>query len=82
METILSANSNYIPSTIKKINDLIDSNVNIYKIDGESSPFYEIPMNSTFTGKALEDKVVDFFQVHCLYEKNSKATEPLNDEYN
>jgi len=71
----------FIPSIFKQANDLTGSNINIYKLNSKGSPFYEMPMNSTLTGKELEDKVVDFFQyVVCI--KNSEAVEPLNDEYN
>lgn len=70
----------FISPTFKRINDMTDSNTNIYKLNGKDSPFYELPMNSSFSGKELEEKVVDFFQ-YLVCIRNSKATEPLNDEY-
>jgi len=79
--TYSTSELDFIPQIFKVANDLTSSNMNIYKLNSKGSPLFQLPMNSTFTGKALEDKVVDFFQyIVCI--KNSKATEPLNDEYN
>ncbi|WP_346889585.1 hypothetical protein [Clostridium sp. UBA1056] len=66
---------------IKETNDLLESNLNIYKLTGENSPFSETPMYYTFNGEEIEASMLDFFQyIVCI--RNSKATEPLNDEYN
>lgn len=77
----ISIKLNFIPEIFKKVNDLTGSNINIYRLNSKDSPFYELNMNSTLSGKELEAKITDFFQyVVCI--KGSKATEPLNDEYN
>lgn len=66
---------------IKETNDLLEGNLNIYKLTGENSPFSETPMYYTYNGEELEASMLDFFQyIVCI--RNSKATEPLNDEYN
>ena len=66
---------------IKETNDLLEGNFNIYKLTGENSPFSETPMYYTSNGEELEASMLDFFQyIVCI--RDSKATEPLNDEYN
>ncbi|GAA0117268.1 erythromycin esterase family protein [Clostridium senegalense] len=66
---------------IKETNDLLDSNLNIYKLTSENSPFSETPMYYTFNGEEIEANMLDFFQyIVCI--RDSKATEPLNDDYN
>lgn len=66
---------------IKDTNDLIDGNLNVYKLNGEESPFSMIPMYYSLTGEKLDKGMLDFFQyVICI--KGFKAVEPLNDEYN
>ncbi|NEU05009.1 erythromycin esterase family protein [Clostridium senegalense] len=66
---------------IKETNDLLEGNLNIYKLTSENSPFSETPMYYTFNGEEIEANMLDFFQyIVCI--KDSKATEPLNDEYN
>ncbi|GAA0127165.1 hypothetical protein UT300019_30690 [Clostridium sp. CTA-19] len=66
---------------IKETNDLLEGNLNIYKLTSENSPFSETPMYYTFNGEEIEANMLDFFQyIVCI--RNSKATEPLNDEYN
>lgn len=72
---------NIIYPQIKETNDLLEGNLNIYKLTSENSPFSETPMYYTFNGEEIEANMLDFFQyIVCI--KNSKATEPLNDEYN
>jgi len=71
---------NYINPKIKEANDSLGGNLNIYKLTGENSPFSKVSMSYTFTGEELDESMLDFFQyIVCI--KNSKATEPLNDEY-
>ncbi len=66
---------------IKETNNLLEGNLNIYKLTGENTPFSETPMFNSIDGKELEASMLDFFQyIVCI--RNSKATEPLNDEYN
>lgn len=66
---------------VKETNDLLEGNLNIYKLTSENSPFSETPMYYTFNGEEIEASMLDFFQyIVCI--RNSKATEPLNDEYN
>jgi len=70
---------------IKETNDLLEGNLNIYKLTGENSPFSETPMYYTHNNleelEELEASMLDFFQyIVCI--RDSKATEPLNDEYN
>ncbi|WP_010291836.1 erythromycin esterase family protein [Clostridium senegalense] len=66
---------------IKETNNLLEGNLNIYKLTSENSPFSETPMYYTFNGEEIEANMLDFFQyIVCI--KDSKATEPLNDEYN
>lgn len=65
---------------IKKANDFVGGYVTIYRLNEEGSPFFEIPMQCTYTDEMLEKKVTDFYQyIVCI--KGSKATEPLNDTY-
>ncbi|WP_061996288.1 erythromycin esterase family protein [Clostridium sp. ATCC 25772] len=66
---------------IKETNNLLEGNLNIYKLTSENSPFSETPMYYTFNGEEIEANMLDFFQyIVCI--RNSKATQPLNDEYN
>jgi|GEM_PF-5239806 len=61
--------------------DLLEGNLNIYKLTGENTPFSETPMFNSIDGKELKESMLDFFQyIVCI--RDSKATEPLNDEYN
>ncbi len=62
---------------MKISNDLIDGELNIYKLNGLDSPFKDIRMNYTFTGEPLEEPMTDFVQ-YIVYIKNSGPTEPLN----
>ncbi len=72
---------NIIYPQVKETNDLLVGNLNIYKLTSENSPFSEIPMYYTFNEEELEANMLDFFQyIVCI--RDSKATEPLNDEYN
>ncbi|WP_346928668.1 erythromycin esterase family protein [Clostridium sp.] len=72
---------NLIYNEIKKANDLLEGDLNIYKLTGDNSPFKELPMNCTYNGEELKESMLDFFQyIVCI--RDSKATEPLNDEYN
>ncbi|WP_346938440.1 erythromycin esterase family protein [uncultured Clostridium sp.] len=72
---------NTIYPQIKGANDLLEGNLNIYKLTGENSPFSKTPMYYTFNKEELEASMLDFFQyIVCI--RDSKATEPLNDEYN
>jgi hypothetical protein len=65
---------------IKKANDFVGGYVTIYRLNEEGSPFFEIPMQCTYTTEMLEKKVTDFYQyIVCI--KGSEATEPLNDTY-
>ncbi len=66
---------------IKETNDLLEGNLNIYKLTGENTPFSETPMFNSIDGKELEASMLDFFQ-YIVCVRDSKATEPLNDEYN
>jgi len=71
----------FVYPQIKETNDLLEGNLNIYKLTGENSPFSEAPMYYTSNGEDLEASMLDFFQyIVCI--RDSKATEPLNDEYN
>ncbi|MEW8995903.1 MAG: erythromycin esterase family protein [Clostridium sp.] len=71
----------FVYPEIKETNDLLEGNLNIYKLTGENSPFSETPMYYTSNGEELEASMLDFFQyIVCI--RDSKATEPLNDEYN
>lgn len=64
---------------IRKTNDLIGGNLNIYKLTGEDSPFSDISMYYSLTNEKLDEGMLDFFQyIVCI--KNSKATEPLNND--
>ncbi|MBU3204890.1 erythromycin esterase family protein [Clostridium algidicarnis] len=66
---------------IKETNDLLEGNFNIYKLTGENTPFSKTPMYYTSNGEELEASMLEFFQyIVCI--RNSKATDPLNDEYN
>lgn len=65
---------------IKKANDSLGGNLNIYKLTGVDSPFLKVPMNYAYTDEELEESMLDFFQ-YIVCVKNSKATELLNDEY-
>ncbi|MEG1255550.1 erythromycin esterase family protein [Clostridium sp.] len=66
---------------VKATNDLLGGNLNIYKLTGENSPFSETRMYYSLDGKELDESMLEFFQyIICI--KNSKRTEPLNDEYN
>jgi len=84
----ISGNGRYSPHKfavvypqVKETNDLLEGNLNIYKLTGEDSPFSETPMYYTYNGEELEANMLDFFQyIVCIRE--SKAAEPLNDEYN
>ncbi|WP_346916815.1 erythromycin esterase family protein [Clostridium sp.] len=72
---------NTIYPQIKGANDLLEGNLNIYKLTGENSPFSKTPMYYTFNKEELEASMLDFLQyIVCI--RDSKATEPLNDEYN
>jgi len=72
---------NIIYPQMKETNDLLGGNLNIYKLTGENSPFSETPMYYSLDGKELDENMLEFFQyIICI--KNSKRTEPLNDEYN
>ncbi|HAR85618.1 MAG TPA: hypothetical protein DCR69_07785 [Clostridium sp.] len=66
---------------IKETNDLLEGNLNIYKLTGKDSPFSETSMYYTYNGEELEANMLDFFQ-YIVCVRDSKATEPLNDEYN
>jgi len=71
----------FVYPEIKETNNLLEGNLNIYKLTGENSPFSETPMYYTSNGEELEASMLDFFQyIVCI--RDSKATEPLNDEYN
>lgn len=64
---------------IRKTNDLIGGNLNIYKLTGEDSPFSDISMYYSLTNEKLDEGMLDFFQyIVCI--KNSKATKPLNND--
>lgn len=66
-----------IPNPIKKMNDLIGGDLSMYSLIGAPS-FLSEPI--TYGVSATEKLVTDFYQyIVCI--KNSKATEPLNDEY-
>ncbi|WP_346930085.1 erythromycin esterase family protein [Clostridium sp.] len=66
---------------IKETNDLLEGKLNIYKLTGENSPFSETTMSYSVNGEELEASMLDFFQyIVCI--RDSKATVPLNDEYN
>jgi len=72
---------NIIYPQIKETNDLLEGDLNIYKLTGDNSPFEDTLMYCTDNGEELEKSMVDFFQyIVCI--RNSKATEPLNNEYN
>lgn len=73
-------NINFTFPYIKVSNDIIGGNLNIYKLNGEYSPFFNIPMNHTFSQKLLEKPVTDFIQ-YVVYVKDSGPTEPLYNEY-
>ncbi len=84
----ISENGRYAPHKfavvypqIKETNDLLEGNLNIYKLTGENTPFSETPMFNSIDGKELEASMLDFFQ-YIVCVRDSKATEPLNDEYN
>lgn len=75
----------FVYPQIKETNDLLEGNLNIYRLTGEKSPFSQTPMYYTNNNleelEELEASMLDFFQyIVCIRE--SKATEPLNDEYN
>ncbi len=75
----------FVYPQIKETNDLLEGNFNIYKLTGEDSPFSETPMYYTNNNleelEELEASMLDFFQ-YIVCVRDSKATEPLNDEYN
>lgn len=72
---------NIIYPQIKETNDLLEGDLNIYKLTGDNSPFEDTLMYCTDNGEELEKSMVDFFQyIVCI--RNSKATEPLNNKYN
>lgn len=84
----ISENGRYAPHKfavvypqIKETNDLLEGDLNIYKLTGENTPFSETQMFNSIDGKELEASMLDFFQ-YIVCVRNSKATEPLNDEYN
>lgn len=72
----------FVYPQIKETNDLLEGDLNIYKLTGKDSPFSETPMYYTNNNlEELEASMLDFFQyIVCI--RNSKATEPLNDDYN
>lgn len=71
---------NTISRSVKKANDNIGGNVNIYKLTGEGSPFFDLQLHDIFRSNDTEAKSADFYQyIVCI--KNSEATRPLNDEY-
>lgn len=62
---------------IKETNDLIDNNLNIYKLNSKGTPFSDIKMSSDFNNEKSEKDMLEFFQ-YIVAIRNSKATEPLN----
>ncbi len=72
----------FVYPQIKETNDLLEGNLNIYKLTGDNTPFSEAPMYYTNNNlEELEASMLDFFQyIVCI--RNSKATDPLNYEYN
>ena len=71
---------NTILKPIKQANDQIGEDINIYKLTGEGSSFFELQFYDLFESKDSQAKAADFFQyIICI--KNSEASKPLNDEY-
>lgn len=60
---------------MKFANDSIGGSLNLFKLNGEKSPFRKIPMHYTFNQKPLEEPILDFIQ-YILYIKDSGPTEP------
>ncbi len=66
-----------VSNPIKKMNDLIGSDLNMYRLIGAPS---SLSSPRIYYIGAAEKTVADFYQyIVCI--KDSKATEPLNDEY-
>lgn len=65
---------------MKVSNDAIGGDLNLYKLNGNNSPFSYITMYYTFTQKPLEESMLQFFQ-YIVYIVDSGPTEPLYNEY-